>query len=144
MLIVLSAGSVVFSLVIALWLLRVSSTLQKRNDQQRQELRSQEKELSKANNQLLEVRSVVIGLGQKMTEQQDMIQHLSERITELEHVDSDSRLYSRATKMVQLGAGVDELIQECELPKAEAELMMALQTKISGKDSVSSTKTRRK
>ena len=140
----LSAGSVVFSLVIALWLLRVSRTLQKRNDQQRQELRSQEKELSKVNNQLLEVRSVVIGLGQKMTEQQDIIQHLSERITELEHVDSDSRLYSRATKMVQLGAGVDELIEECELPKAEAELMMALQNKMSGKEKIPPMKSRRK
>lgn len=73
-----------------------------------------------------------------------MIQHLSERITELEHVDSDSRLYSRASKMVQLGAGVEELIEECELPKAEAELMMALQNKITGKQKVPPLKAKKK
>ncbi|WP_407702383.1 DUF2802 domain-containing protein [Vibrio algarum] len=116
--------------------LRNGKRLRNGFEHQRQTVRSLEKEITKANNQLLEVRSVVIGLGQKMSEQQDTIQHLSERITELEHVDSDSRLYSRASKMVQLGAGVDELIEECELPKAEAELMMTLQNKISGKEMV--------
>lgn len=29
--------------------------------------------------------------------------------------------------MVQLGADINELIEECELPKAEAELMLSLQ-----------------
>ncbi len=40
--------------------------------------------------------------------------------------DSGSRLYSRASKMVDLGADVDELMQECDLPKAEAELLLNL------------------
>lgn len=31
--------------------------------------------------------------------------------------------------MVQLGADINELIEECELPKAEAELMLSLQKK---------------
>ncbi len=101
--------------------------------QQRERLRRQEKELTTVNKQLLEVRSVVIGLGQKVTEQQDLIAHLGERIRELENTDSDGRLYSRASKMVRLGADVNELIQECELPKAEAELMMALQNKIANR-----------
>jgi hypothetical protein len=105
-------------------------------DAQRQVVRGMEKEMSKANNQLLEIRSVVVGLGQKVAEQQDIIQHLSERVLELEHTDTDSRLYSRASKMVQLGAGINELIEECELPKAEAELMMTLQNKIAGKEKV--------
>jgi len=69
-------------------------------------------------------------------EQQDIIQHLNERITELEQVDNDGRLYSRASKMVKLGADINELIEECELPKAEAELMMSLQNKIAGKEKV--------
>lgn len=130
-------GSCLF-LVIALIFLLVRNNRNTRAaiEHQRQNGRSLEKEITKANNQFLEVRSVVIGFGQKISEQQDLIQHLSERITELEHVDSDSRLYSRASKMVQLGAGVDELIKECELPKAEAELMMALQNKIAGKEQV--------
>ena len=95
-----------------------------------------DKELQKANKQLLEVRSVVVGLGQRVSEQQDLIQHLNERIAELEQEDGDGRLYSRASKMVQLGADVNELIKECELPKAEAELMLSLQKKIAGKEKI--------
>lgn len=128
-------GIVAFLLILLVFIRFIRRT-REALDHQRLTARHAEKELIKANNQLQELRSVVIGLGQKMTDQQELVQHLTERVTELEHVDSDSRLYSRASKMVQLGAGVDELIEECELPKAEAELMMALQNKIAGKEKV--------
>ncbi|WP_425445673.1 DUF2802 domain-containing protein [Vibrio albus] len=133
----LIAGGSVFVVCILLLLWRRNRKgLQSTIDRQRQDIRHFEKEVQKANNQLLEVRSVVVGLGQKVSEQQDIIQHLHERVTELEHTDSDSRLYSRASKMVQLGADLNELIEECELPKAEAELMMSLQNKLAGKEKV--------
>ena len=44
-------------------------------EQLRQQNRSLDKELQKANKQLLEVRSVVVGLGQRASEQQDIIKH---------------------------------------------------------------------
>ncbi|MGD8111228.1 DUF2802 domain-containing protein [Vibrio sp. TRT 17S01] len=131
------AGAVVLVvLVIALALFRLKRKQTSISDHLRQQNRALDKELQKANKQILEVRSVVVGLGQRVSEQQDIIQHLNERITELEQADSDGRLYSRASKMVQLGADVNELIQECELPKAEAELMMSLQKKIAGKEKI--------
>lgn len=102
----------------------------------RQQIRNLDRELQKSNKQLLEVRSVMVGLGQKVSEQQDIIRHLNERLLELENTDADARLYTRASKMVQLGADLNELIQECELPKAEAELMMSLQNKLAGKESI--------
>ncbi|GMQ47186.1 hypothetical protein VB10N_21850 [Vibrio sp. 10N] len=102
----------------------------------RQQKRSLEKEVEKCNKQLLEVRSVLVGLGQKVSEQEEIIVHLTERIIELENVDNDGRLYTRANKMVRLGADINELIEECELPKAEAELMLSLQKKIAGKEKV--------
>ncbi|GAK24884.1 LOW QUALITY PROTEIN: ATPase [Vibrio sp. JCM 19052] len=123
-------------LVLLLLQLRVRAGLQSRWDQQRAQSRHADKETQKLNKQLLEVRSVVVGLGQKVTEQQDVIQHLNERIRELEHADTDGRLYSRASKMVQLGADINELIEECELPKAEAELMLSLQKKLAGKEKI--------
>lgn len=123
-------------LLLVLALVRLKSGQTKVADQLRQQNRLLDKELQKSNKQLLEVRSVVVGLGQRMSEQHDIIQHLNERITELEQEDSDGRLYSRASKMVQLGADLNELIEECELPKAEAELMMSLQKKIAGKEKV--------
>ncbi len=133
----LIVGGVVFVvLVLVLMLLRIKAGLQAQLDHQRTLARNGDKEVQKLNKQLLEVRSVVVGLGQRVSEQQDVIKHLDERITELEHVDTDGRLYSRATKMVQLGADINELIEECELPKAEAELMLSLQKKLAGKEKV--------
>jgi uncharacterized coiled-coil protein SlyX len=41
----------------------------------------------------------------------------------------EDKLYSRAQKMVLLGADVDELVVECDLPKAEAEMLVALHNK---------------
>ncbi|WP_394144520.1 DUF2802 domain-containing protein [Vibrio atypicus] len=123
-------------LLLLLLLLRVKASQRKVADQLRQQNRHLDKELQKSSKQLLEVRSVVVGLGQRVSEQHDIIQHLNERITELEQEDSDGRMYSRASKMVQLGADLNELIEECELPKAEAELMMSLQKKIAGKEKV--------
>ncbi|PKF79055.1 DUF2802 domain-containing protein [Vibrio sp. vnigr-6D03] len=131
-----AGGSVLVALLLVLFFLRIRKSGRKKVDQQRQQVRALEKELQKTNKQLLEVRSVMVGLGQKVAEQQDIIQHLNERITEIEHTDNDGRLYTRASKMVQLGAGINELIEECELPKAEAELMMSLQNKIAGKEKV--------
>lgn len=132
------AGVVILAVVIlfTVIVLRLKKSQSIMSDQWRQKNRYLDKELQKANKQLLEVRSVVVGLGQKSSEQQDLIQHLSERISELEQVDGDGRLYARASKMVQLGADVNELIEECELPKAEAELMLSLQKKIAGKEKV--------
>jgi len=135
-LLLILGGVVLIALVLVFSLFKNRSQLQQVADKQRQVVRSMEKEVTKANNQLLEVRSVVVGLGQKVAEQQDVIQHLTERVNELEHADADSRMYSRASKMVQLGAGLEELIEECELPKAEAELMMTLQNKIAGKEKI--------
>ncbi len=133
---IIAGGIAVIVLLLFVFQLRIRSGLQKKIDQQRSQARQADKELQKLNKQLLEVRSVVVGLGQKVTEQQDIIQHLNERIRELEHADTDGRLYSRASKMVQLGADINELIEECELPKAEAELMLSLQKKLAGKEKI--------
>ena len=119
--------ALVMVILLAVFILRLKKNQSVTSDHWQQKSRYLDKELQKANKQLLEVRSVVVGLGQRVSEQQDIIQHLNERIAELEQEDGDGRLYSRATKMVQLGADVNELIEECELPKAEAELMLSLQ-----------------
>ena len=137
----LIAGVGVFTLFIVILISKVKSAIQKQLDQSRLQVRNLDKELQKSSKQLLEVRSVVVGLGQKVTEQQDLIKHLNERIVELELADSDGRLYTRATKMVQLGAGINVLIEECELPKAEAELMMSLQNKLAGKEKIPSLRS---
>ena len=38
--------------------------------------------------------------------------------------DPESRFYTRAIKLVELGASLEEIMRECELPRAEAELLV--------------------
>ncbi len=140
--VLIAAGVAVLVAIFAFLSLRTKKQIRHDFERQRQISKGLAQKVTKTNNQLQEVRSVVVGLGQKVSQQQEVIRHLSERVTELEHMDSDSRLYSRASKMVQLGAGVEELIEECELPKAEAELMMALQQKMAATKKTSLAKRR--
>ncbi|MCH1931917.1 DUF2802 domain-containing protein [Shewanella sp. A25] len=79
--------------------------------------------------ELQELRSGMIGVGRRVIEMEKRINQQSERIEETTQQDPQAKLYTRAMKMVALGAGVDELIKECELPKAEAELLIRLHRK---------------
>lgn len=131
------AGAIALIVVLlALVWLSLRRAFIKQSDYFRLQIRHADKEQQKAHKQLLEIRQVVVGLGKTVSEQQDIIKHLNERLKELENADTDARLYSRASKMVKLGADINELIEECELPKAEAELMMSLQKKLQGKETV--------
>ena len=132
----LAGGAVLIIILIGLVWVSLRRALIRQGDYFRQQLRNADKEQQKVSKQLLEVRSVVVGLGKTVNDQQDMIKHLNDRLKELENADTDARLYSRASKMVKLGADLDELIEECELPKAEAELMMSLQKKLQGKEAI--------
>jgi len=90
-----------------------------------------------------ELRSGLIGAGQRLLQAEQHIkrleqtlaslvnqqQLLAEQQQKLELTDPDSRLYNRAVKMVQLGAPLEEVMRECELPRAEAELLFNLHSK---------------
>ncbi|MDO6497545.1 DUF2802 domain-containing protein [Photobacterium sanguinicancri] len=86
--------------------------------------RQQHESLTK---QFNELRVGTMGMSQKMAEIADHQEMLADRQSEISMQDPDGRLYSRANKMVELGADINELMEECDLPKAEAELLMRLQ-----------------
>ncbi|MCZ4336731.1 DUF2802 domain-containing protein [Shewanella colwelliana] len=79
--------------------------------------------------ELQELRTGTIGVGRRMLELEKRVAKQDARIDETNQQDPQARLYSRAMKMVALGAGVEELVKECELPKAEAELLLRLHSK---------------
>lgn len=78
-----------------------------------------------------ELRSGIIGVGRRVMEFDKKLQSQDARLDEVGtgQQDPQSRLYSRAMKMVELGAGIEELVAECELPRAEAELLIRLHRK---------------
>jgi cell division protein FtsL len=79
--------------------------------------------------ELHELRIGTIGVGRRVLELEQKLSQQSDKLEEASQQDPQAKLYSRAVKMVGLGAGVEELMQECELPKAEAELILRLHRK---------------
>lgn len=128
----LAAAAVILVLVIFVILNRKNAQLAAQLTHAQKQNQQLKDEQQKLNKQFVEFRTASINMGQKVADITQLSQHFDERLNELENTDADSRLYSRANKLVQLGAGINELMEECELPKAEAELMMSLQAKIAG------------
>ncbi|MGL5007932.1 MAG: DUF2802 domain-containing protein [Plesiomonas sp.] len=77
-----------------------------------------------------ELRNGFTGLGNELHQVLDKQEWLTQKLTEVTYIDPEQRLYSRATKLAEMGAGLDELMHECELPKAEAELLLNLRRQI--------------
>lgn len=77
-----------------------------------------------------ELQTLSVSAGQKILDLDKRLQDMDERQQEFQQEISvhtpENRLYSRAARMVELGAGLEEIMRECELPKAEAELLMTL------------------
>lgn len=86
--------------------------------------RLQNESLSKEFNEL---RAGTMGMSHKLADMSHQLEVVEDRQTEIMMNDPEGRLYSRASKMVELGADVHELMNECDLPKAEAELLLRLQ-----------------
>lgn len=57
---------------------------------------------------------------------QEKLSQTHENIAQIQQQQPEDKLYSRAQKMVKLGADVDELVSECDLPYAEAEILIAM------------------
>ncbi len=98
--------------------------------QHQQTLTAQLESLSQQNKglsrELNELRTGALGVAKRVKSLERALNETSERQQALELNDPDGKLYSRAVKMVELGADVEELVAECELPRAEAELLINL------------------
>lgn len=73
-----------------------------------------------------ELRTGLLSIGKRVLEVEQQNQELMQQQAAQKYDDPDAKIYSRAVKMVELGADLDEVIRECELPRAEAELLFSL------------------
>ncbi|MEJ2913052.1 DUF2802 domain-containing protein [Pseudoalteromonas sp. C12FD-1] len=73
-----------------------------------------------------ELRTGLLSIGKRVLEVEKQNQELMQQQAAQKYDDPDAKIYSRAVKMVELGADLDEVIRECELPRAEAELLFSL------------------
>lgn len=79
--------------------------------------------------QLFEIHTANHAMVERIAELENVVDELSSKQNEIVTQDPDSRLYTRAVKMVELGADIHEVMKECELPRAEAELLYTLHGK---------------
>ncbi|WP_372763063.1 DUF2802 domain-containing protein, partial [Pseudoalteromonas sp.] len=64
--------------------------------------------------------------GKRVLDIEQQCEELVQQQAAQKYDDPDAKIYSRAVKMVELGADLNEVIRECELPRAEAELLFSL------------------
>tara|TARA_B110000211_G_C13933728_1_gene488359 strand:- start:555 stop:956 length:402 start_codon:yes stop_codon:yes gene_type:complete len=76
--------------------------------------------------EISELRTGLLSIGKRVLEVEQQNQDLVQQQAAQKYDDPDAKIYSRAVKMVELGADLDEVIRECELPRAEAELLFSL------------------
>ncbi|MFM2478308.1 DUF2802 domain-containing protein [Celerinatantimonas sp. MCCC 1A17872] len=81
------------------------------------------------NKQLVEVHAANYAMAHRIADLESMVEQTMNRQNEIVTQDPDSKLYSRAVKMVELGADIEEVMRECELPRAEAQLLYTLHGK---------------
>lgn len=54
---------------------------------------------------------------------------LEEQFSKLNEQQAQDKFYTRANKLAALGADVEEIMKECELPRAEVEMLLAIHKK---------------
>jgi len=64
-----------------------------------------------------------VGVGRRLFEIEHEFNRLMKKQEELAHHDPEQAAYDHAAKMVQLGANVEEIVTNCGLSRAEAELV---------------------
>ena len=85
------------------------------------------------NDSQLENEQVSKQLEHRIKVAQEQFTQQFETIDQLLHQQPEDKLYSRAQKLVELGADIAEIIRECDIPRAEAEMLLAVHRKSAAK-----------
>ncbi|PCC13393.1 DUF2802 domain-containing protein [Pseudoalteromonas sp. JB197] len=93
---------------------------------QLQQFKDSAEQINILRSEVQELRTGLLSIGKRVLEVEQQNEDLIQQQAAQKYDDPDARIYSRAVKMVELGADLDEVIRECELPRAEAELLFSL------------------
>ncbi len=93
---------------------------------QLQQFKDSSEQINILRSEVSELRTRLMSIGKRVLEVEQQNQELIQQQAAQKYDDPDAKIYSRAVKMVELGADLDEVIRECELPRAEAELLFSL------------------
>jgi len=77
-----------------------------------------------ANNQQSEAQARSLVITRHLQTLEDKQTDIENQVRELKLQDPSLRLYQRAAELVKQGASIDEIIEACDIPRAEAEMLM--------------------
>lgn len=76
--------------------------------------------------QQLETEQVTKQLEHRIKVLQQESSSQKQSLDQINSQQPQDKLYSRAFKLVELGADIDEIVRECDIPRAEAEMLMSV------------------
>ena len=77
-----------------------------------------------ANNQQTEAQARTLVITRHLQELDEKYIDVDNQLRELKLQDPSLRLYQRAADLVKQGASIDEIIEACDIPRAEAEMLV--------------------
>ncbi|GFD68235.1 DUF2802 domain-containing protein [Alteromonas sp. KUL106] len=77
-----------------------------------------------ANNQQTEAQARTLVITRHLKELDEKQVSIENELRELKLQDPSLRLYQRAAELVKQGASTDEIIEACDIPRAEAEMLV--------------------
>jgi len=120
-------GASILLVLVCLGLIFVNNNKQSAAIQAKQkQLQETQQQLSILRSEVAEMRAGMLSIGKRVVAVEEKSQELEQLRDAQKYDDPNAKIYSRAVKMVELGADLEEIIRECELPRAEAELLMSL------------------
>ncbi|WP_299072661.1 DUF2802 domain-containing protein [uncultured Paraglaciecola sp.] len=121
------------ALIVSFCSIAMAALLFKRFNNQLDTNKSQDKSLSelmKANSslseELHEIRSGNYGVSRRVKALIEQVESLQTAQQNLVEQDPQSRFYSKGAKLISQGASLEEVMRECDMPAAEAELLFNL------------------
>ncbi|MAD05527.1 MAG: hypothetical protein CMK65_18165 [Pseudoalteromonas sp.] len=120
-------GASILLVLVCLGLIFVNNNKQALAIQAKQkQLQEAQQQLSILRSEVAEMRAGMLSIGKRVVAVEEKSKELEQLQDAQKYDDPNAKIYSRAVKMVELGADLEEIIRECELPRAEAELLMSL------------------
>jgi len=112
-------------------------TLEAKIDDMNEQLITYEHVTNRQQQQIVELNKNLTACFSPLEKFESRIEQVASRVEEVaslvqllqSNIDSESteqKLYGRAKKMIEMGADIDELVIECEIPRAEAELLLSI------------------
>lgn len=124
----LALAAVALVLVVALFvgLLNLRRQHAADNAQASAALAQAQAQLEAYSHQLDEQQSRSLVQSKHLQQLQTQLTQQENQLREVKQQDPSMRLYQRAAELVRQGASVDEIMESCDIPRAEAELIITI------------------